>query len=115
MKYYDTIGFWVKDEAIRPGVTRSKIVEKKYAGDVLENRQRWTQTDDQNDDLVNTNRISIIGDLYLSQNMSSIKYANFMGVKWKVKSLDVTKYPRIVMELGGVYNGINTGQATGTP
>lgn len=112
MKYYGTIGFWQKDVEIRPGVKRSKIVEKSYTGDVLENRQRWATTEFQNDNLVINNRISIIGDLYLNSNISSVKYVTYMGEKWKVKSIDVTKYPRVVMELGEVYNGVNAGETT---
>lgn len=109
MKYYGIIGFWEKDVEIRPGVKRSKIIEKEYAGDILENRQRWTSSDSQNDNLTINIRVSIIGDLYLNQHISSIKYAEYMGSKWKVKSIDVTKYPRIIMELGEVYNGVNAG------
>lgn len=107
MKYYGTIGFWIKDVEIRPGVKRSQIVEKQYTGDVLENRQRWVPTEDQNDDLTNVNRVSIISDIYFKEHMSSIKYATLLGVKWRVKNIDITKYPRVIMELGGVYNGIN--------
>lgn len=107
MKYYDKIGFWVNDVKIRPGVYRSQIVEKEYAGDVLQNRQRWqSSSDSQNDNLTVNNRISIIADLYLNQHLGSIKYVTFMGVKWKVKSLDLN-YPRVIMELGEVYNGVN--------
>lgn len=107
MKYYDKIGFWVKDEETRPGVNKSKIIEKEYAGDILENRQRWNAGEYQTDNLTINNRLSIIADLYLDQHLGSIKYVTFKGVKWKVKSLDL-KYPRVIMELGEVYNGINS-------
>ena len=108
MKYYDKIGFWIDDVEIRPGVDRPQIIEKYYAGDILENRQRWDQSGYQNDNLVVKNRISIIADTYFNQNISSIKYVTFMGVKWKVASLDI-KYPRVILELGEVYNGIDAG------
>lgn len=107
MKYYGEIGFWVKDiETSRPSVYRSNIVEKTYTGDLIENRQRFNDVQQLNDDLVVNNRISIIADLYMNQHMSSIKYVTFMGTKWKVKSIDI-KYPRVILELGGVYNGVN--------
>lgn len=107
MKYYGNIGFWEEDiETGRPSVYRSKIIEKLYTGDIIENRQRFNETQRQNDDLVINNRISIIADLYMNQHMGSIKYATFMGTKWKVKSIDI-KYPRVVLELGEVYNGVN--------
>ena len=106
MKYYDKIGFWFDDVEVRPGVYKNQIIEKEYAGDVLENRQRWNQSGYQNDNLTVNNRISIIADAYLNQNISSIKYVTFMGTKWKVNSLDL-KYPRVILELGGIYNGID--------
>lgn len=108
MKYDDVIGFWEDDVETSPGVYQSQIVEKPYTGDVLENRQRWNSTQNQNDDLTIRNRISIIADLYMNQHMGSIKYVTFMGTKWKVNSLDI-KYPRIILELGEVYNGVNAG------
>lgn len=106
MKYYDKIGFWKDDVEIRPGVYKSEVIEKYYAGDVLENRIRWDTTEHQNDDLNIGNKISIIADPYMNQNLGSIKYATFMGTKWKVRNLDV-KYPRVIFDLGGVYNGID--------
>lgn len=106
MKYYGKIGFWVDDVEIRPSVFRSQIVEKSYAGDVLDNRQRWNQSGYQNDNLTVNNKISIIADMYLNQHISSIKYVTFMDAKWKVSSIDI-KYPRVILELGEVYDGIN--------
>ena len=35
-----------------------------------------------------------------------------MGDKWKVTSLDVSKYPRVIMDIGEVYNGVNAEQTT---
>lgn len=106
MKYYDKIGFWEEDVEIRPGVYNSQIVEKYYAGDIIENRQYWNSTEYQNDNLTVSNKISIIADIYFHQHISSIKYVIFMDTKWKVKHLDIN-YPRVIIELGEVYNGVN--------
>lgn len=106
MKYYDKIGFWFDDVETRPGVHNNQIIEKYYSGDILENRQRWEQSGYENDNLIIKNRISIIIDPYLNQYISSIKYVTFMGTKWKVNSINV-KYPRAILELGEVYNGID--------
>lgn len=108
MKYYDKIGFWFDDVETEPGIFEPMVEEKYYAGDVIETRQRWENSDRQNDDLTLSNRISIISDMYLNQHLSSIKYATFMGGKWKVIGLDV-KYPRVILDLGGVWNGIDEG------
>lgn len=107
MKYYGKIGFWNEDNEIRPGVYKPTIVEKSYTGDVLRNVQRWNSGQKQNDDLNMNHRISIVYDLYLQNNLSSIKYVTYMGSKWKVNSIE-TNYPRVIFELGGVYNGVNS-------
>lgn len=114
MKYYDTIGFWEDDVEIKPGVHKAMITERKYAGDVLNKTQRWSGSDHQNDNLTLNIRLSIVADLYLNQHLGSIKYAMYLGTKWKVTSIDTAKYPRVIMELGEVYNGVNGSETSGT-
>lgn len=106
MKFSGQIAFWKKDTEVKPGVYKPSIVEKNYAGDVLKNSRNFQSVENQqNDNLVVNNRLSIISDLYLQLNWSSIKYVVWNGVKWKAKSVDLTPYPRVIIELGGVYNG----------
>lgn len=106
MKFSGKVGFWEKDEKVKPGVFRPKIVEKTYTGDVLRNTRRFQPVENQqNENLVVNNRLSILSDLYMQQNWSSIKYVYWNNVKWKVTSVDVSSYPRVIIELGGVYNG----------
>lgn len=107
MKYYGEIGFWQEDVEIRPGVSRPSIIPKMYTGDVLRNNQRWASSQHQNDNLTMSHRISIVADLYLNENISSVKYVTYMGNKWKVNSIEVN-YPRVIFELGGVYNGVDS-------
>lgn len=106
MKFSGRVGFWVKDVETKPGVYKNRTIEKVYTGDVLKNvRNFQTAENQQNDNLRVNNRLSIISDLYMQQNWSSIKYVLWNGVKWKVSSVDVGSYPRVILELGGVYNG----------
>jgi len=81
-----------------------EIVEKPVKGDLLRNANRWDSADKVNDDLNITNRISIVADPYATQNFHLMKYATFMGTKWKITSIEVL-YPRLVISLGGVWNG----------
>lgn len=105
MKFSGIIGFWTNDVVTTPGVYRPGIIEKKYTGDVLKNIRRFQSVENQqNDDLKLNNRLSIISDLYMQKNWSSIKYVVWNGVKWSVTAVDVN-YPRIILDLGGVYNG----------
>lgn len=106
MKFSGKIGFWEGDVETKPGVYKSFIVEKDYVGDVMRNSRMFQNVDSQqNDNLVTTNKISVVSNLYLMNNWHSIKYVFWNGVKWKVKSVDITSFPRAVLELGGVYNG----------
>ena len=108
MRYYDKIGFWIDDVEKEPGIYSSFMEERYYVGDIIEMRHRWESSSHQNDNLKMNNRISIISDLYLNQHLFSIKYATFMGSKWKVTSVDV-KYPRVILDLGEVWNGSDEG------
>lgn len=111
MKFSGKVGFWLKDVETKPGVYKPDIVEKSYTGDILKNIRNFQSSENQaNDNLRVNNRVSIISDLYMQENWPSIKYITWNGTKWKVNSVDVNSYPRVILELGGVYNG-NTGSA----
>lgn len=106
MKFSGKIGFWIKDEEKKPGVFRPVILEKSYTGDILRNTRRFQSVENQQNENLNlNNRISIISDLYIQKNWPSIKYVLWNNVKWKVSSVDLESYPRVIFELGGVYNG----------
>lgn len=109
MKFSGAVGFWLGDVKIKPGVYEPKIVEKNYTGDIINNSRRFQQVDNQlNENLKLVNRLSIISDLYMQKNWPSVKYVLWNGVRWSVSSVDVNSYPRIILELGGVYNGRTT-------
>lgn len=106
MKFSGKIGFWIEDIETKPGVFRPMIVEKTYKGDVLSNIRRFQSVENQqNENLTVNNKLSIISDLYMQRNWSSIKYILWNNVKWKAKSVDIGSYPRVIIELGGIYNG----------
>lgn len=109
MKFSGKIGFWIEDVETKPGVFKPQVIEKNYTGDVLRNIRRFQSAENQqNENLIVNNKLSIISDLYLQQNWGSIKYVSWNGVNWQVSSVDVGSFPRIVLELGGVYNGKTT-------
>lgn len=104
MKFFGKIGFWDPSVETKPGVYKPQIVEKDYYGDVLRDYRKFqSRSDDQNDDYLVTNQISILGDLYANNHVSSIRYVTWQGAKWKVNKVEIN-YPRLVLELGGVYN-----------
>lgn len=105
MKFYGQVGFWVGEEETGVDIWESVIVERDYYGDVLRNSRRFQETTGHlNDDLVVSNQISILSDLYAQQNWASIRYVIWNGQKWKVTRVEIN-YPRIILEVGGIYNG----------
>lgn len=105
-KFCGVVGYGTEKET-SPGVYEPDIEERRYFGDVLRNAKRWENGEGLNDDLKITNRISIVADAYAYEHASAIRYVSWMGTKWKVSELDFQP-PRIVMSIGGVWNGDET-------
>lgn len=103
MKCYTLIGFKKNDNESVPGVTKEKIIELPYYGEVIRNARRVQSSDKINDDLTISNQISLLLDPYLNENYYNIAYLTFMGRKWKVGNIEM-RYPRIIIDIGGLYN-----------
>lgn len=105
MKFYGKIGFSITEND-DDGVWKEKITEKKYAGDVLQYTRRKESGEHINDGLRVNVQISILCyDPWFHNNLSQIRYVEYMGAKWVVESIDPTKYPSVVLTLGGLYHG----------
>lgn len=102
-KFYGKIGYAMTKETT-PGVWVEEIVEHSYYGDVIRNIRRLQGSENLNDDINVSNEISIVADAFANQNFHSMRYVEYMGAKWKVSSVEV-KYPRLILNIGGVYNG----------
>lgn len=105
MKFCGEVAFWEEDKETDPGVWRpAQMVIRKYTGDILRANRRFQSSDQQNDIFTVSNQISILSDLYAQQNWASIRYVVWNGAKLKVSNVELN-YPRITLEIGGVYNG----------
>lgn len=102
-KFHGMIGYAFQSET-SPGVWEDQITEKNYRGDVILNQQRWQQSEKVNDDLNLDNSISVIADAYAYSNSGYMRYIVMNGKKWKITSLAINR-PRIVLQIGGLYNG----------
>lgn len=113
-KYYGTVGFLSTHESeTSPGDWVEEIVEKKYYGEVLENKRSWQSANQLNDDITIRNRISILADEYAYRNLHEIRYVTWLGTKWRVTDIDIS-YPRLNLSIGGVFNGPEGPQASTT-
>lgn len=102
-KWSGKIGFAEQVET-RPGVYKEVIKERSYKGDLLQTSIRNQPTDQVLDNLTITNRISIVADLHASQNLPMMRYVTYKGARWRISNLEGV-HPRIILSLGGVYNG----------
>ena len=96
---------YVRTEETQPGVWEEIPEEKPYTGDVIRDNRRFNNSQSTpNDNLVISNNISIVSNKFMLDNLAFIKYITFMNSKWKISSVEVS-YPRILITLGGLYNG----------
>lgn len=102
-KFCGTIGFSQTEETI-PGVWKKRITEKKYYIELLRNIRRFQSSESVNDNININNQMSIIADPFAIENFSYMDYVVFRGAKWKIESVEV-QYPRLILTIGGVYNG----------
>ena len=101
-KFFGNVGYAVY-ETTKPGITKEKIIERPYYGDVGRNLRRLRASENLHDDIELSNEVSIISDDFAEENIFNIRYVVWKGVKWKVTNAEVLR-PRIILSLGGVYN-----------
>ena len=102
-KYYGKIGYAETVET-NPGVWTEQITERSYYGDMTRNTRRVQSAEQVNDNINIANDLSIIADPYAINNFHTMRYAEFMGAKWKISNVEV-QYPRLILTLGCLYNG----------
>lgn len=102
-RYCGEIGF-SKTEEIVSGVYEERITERKYYGDVTKDFRKNTRNDKIVKDVDIGNTFSIVADPFAFENFQFIKYLKYMGIAWNVESVEV-QYPRLLISVGGRWNG----------
>lgn len=102
MRYYGQIGYFETVE-VKPGLFENEMIYKTYKGDVLRNYKRNQDGSKVNSDISVNNQISIVADPYAQKHFFNIKCVEWQGALWSVSSVEV-QYPRLILELGGLYN-----------
>ena len=105
-KFYGNIGYAQMVEK-KPGVWKEEIITHPYYGELVRNTRRLQSSDQLNDNITVANEISIIADPFANENFYSMRYVEFNGTKWKISNVEV-RYPRLILTLGGIYNGNET-------
>jgi len=106
-KFIGKIGF-VTDVETFPGsgVYVEDAVVRSYRGDTLMNNVRWQDASKVNEDLTIDNKFSFIADSFALRNIGNMRYVEYLGEKWKIKSVEIV-HPRMNIMVGGLYNGEN--------
>lgn len=102
-RFYGKVGFGQTEDQGH-GVHVDVVTYRMYQGDVVRNAR--INRDDQkvNDDLAVSNSISILSDSHANEHFFAIRYVDWAGTLWKVTDVEVQS-PRLILRLGGVYNG----------
>ena len=102
-KFLGIIGF-VETKETTPGVWEPTVTKRKYFGDIVDQSRRRDVSDKVNDDLTVNVQISILADPYALDHFHSMEFIEYSGAVWKITTVQ-PHYPRLVLTLGGVYNG----------
>ncbi len=102
-RFCGIIGYAITEETSK-GVWKTNIVEKAVFGDIIKNSKRYENSNNVNSDINISNQFSVMVDPYAMENIHLMKYLEYLGAKWKITSVEV-QYPRILLTVGGVYNG----------
>lgn len=106
-RFHGVVGYTETVETV-PGVFSEVAKERTYYGDVIRNTRRWESGQNLNDNLNVNNSISIVADAYAYEHFFNIRYVRWMGSLWKVTNVEVQR-PRLILTIGGVYNGLSAG------
>lgn len=102
-RFSGKVGYGVTVET-SPGVYEDQIHELPYFGDVVRNSLQFRMGESVNNDLSVSNSISIVADAYANGNFFAMRYVEWAGALWTISEVEVQS-PRLLLRLGGVYNG----------
>lgn len=86
------------------GVWKDVITEFTYFGDVVKNARRLQEGEKVNNDITLENSISVVADEFANEHIFAMRYVEWRGQRWTVSKVEV-EHPRLILRLGGVYNG----------
>ena len=108
MKYHGYIAFSTEVFDDNTGVTIEQMTRREYYGEVI----RDSKSNENNNQIVDgftlSNEFSVIADAFMREHFYKMRYLEWQGVKWKIKSAtNDPDRPRIKIHVGEVYNDTN--------
>lgn len=102
-RWYGNIGY-VETIEIEPGVWIEKETIRTYYGEFVKKSSKFSVSGEINDNKDVLAELSVVADPYSDLHFHSIRYVEYGGTKWKVNTVEPRR-PRLILSLGGVYNG----------
>lgn len=102
-RFYGKVGFGQTHDNGN-GVHSVDVYYRYYYGDEVQNYRSTDNSQQVNSEFRTSTLISIVADSHANENLSAIRYAEWRGTLWEVTGVD-TQRPRLLLRLGGVYNG----------
>ena len=102
-KWYGKVGY-VETVEVEPGIWEEQETVRQYYGEFVRKSSKFQTSGNVNDDRDVSVELSIVADPYADHHFHAIRYAEFGDVKWKVNTVEPQR-PRLILSLGGVYNG----------
>jgi hypothetical protein len=103
-RFAGSVGYVTQEEHV-PGVWSPVETIKMMKGDVIRLSSTYQDNGKVNSDMSLSHRVSLIGDAYAFENYFKLKWINFNGLKVEISAIEMQR-PRIIVTLGGVWNGI---------
>lgn len=97
------IGCAVSNAEKEPDIWDDVIKERTYRADILRNARHFEQMDSLSGGVQINNQLSVVGDSFLFEHLSDIRYVTHRGQRWTCTVEE--NYPRVTLTLGGLYNG----------
>jgi hypothetical protein len=102
-KFAGFVGYINQEETV-PGVWSQVETPKMMKGDIIRQSSNNQNDNKVNSDITLGHRVSLLGDAYAMENYYKLKWVEFRGIKWEASSVEIER-PRLIVSLGGVWNG----------
>lgn len=103
-KFYGVVGFGYEVEQ-SPGVFDLEIVERPYFGEVERDSLSRVAGQTVLGESKTGNSFRIVADAYATTNFFDMKYVKWNGRYWAVTQVELQDRPRLLIRIGGVWNG----------
>lgn len=102
-RFCGEVGF-AESQKTAPGIWEDVVTVREYYGDVLRDSIGIENATAVNSTYTVNNSFSIMADDYALAHIFAIRFVRWGGTLWEVSSTEL-KSPRLILRVGGVYNG----------